>query len=1149
MSLASELTSRGAVAIWWCEETSGTTMVDSSGNSHDGTVDAAVTLNSTAIVPNRPGGSWDLDAIGEGGSVPTNTWINGSAMTALLWIKLDTLVASPGSILMARANVGGSNNRATKPWVMSLSANGALSGRCYSDTAATAIPSSSNGVIAAGTLYLVAIRQDASNVQYVVNGVQVATSALAGGPVSYANSTQPITVGKQPSGLTFPIDGKVKAAAYFTSFLSDSDLLAIYNAGIASGETVNGGLISEASTVFAGVATVAMLVTGGLVTEANTVHAGTVTAGTVVTGGLISESNTVHAGTTIEGVIIPGGLVSESNTVHAGTTIEPVTVNGGLVAESNSVHAGTAAAGAVVGGGLISETTTVLAGSVVDGDTVAGGLVSETSTVHAGSIDLGYTLGDTGNAADGLILDGTGVWFWSPSVVEPPTGPPGGGVGGGGVGDVYGAQHVVAQAFPAPTIEHPRPHLDATYKREPRLRQRVVIHGQDVTYFRGYPTVIDQLSYMEPFLYGSAVIRFPQLVAPFAEMEQADNSWNAPERIVSIESVDADNNVVGVDFKGRVSDINYQGTDTILMVGGEVRGPAATRWKSLPLVPYRHDASRLWHRMLNNLGVVARPLLGVDTGYILGEQGPGWMLELLEEGFAQAWTLGGRQWTNMPDEDGIYRTFLKDNTTVHATAYPDGSRVVVDLQRSITDEHNRVFGRGVRKDGMVINNGVYGGMIEGDVPAFPGTLSEGDSGDDVTVLIHRLRVAALMNADEAAGGFDADVVDAVEQLQRKAGLPETGVVNNATWRALWDLDVTGATVRGAQIVPLAQQEYTREWFHSGGGAFTSLNPAYDPSRQVVDLYVDFGANQRRNQMVRRAKAELANAGPHYTGTITLTEGALPAGDHTPGDPITTLIHDRELRPGMNIKIPTMLGDRLLHVSGIDRRGLQTTLAVDTKFRDAVPVWKIHQRNQENRQNLNRWGRGTRSSGIAKDSIGEWSEVGGINDRRRDLIPGEWIHFEVISGPSQGTIRDFEISCGSGVEFAVAVFGSRMNAARMNNLIPNPLTPEGYERWKDPDIRQKLRDRNILYSAGVEEDPCGYFPDKKSEGASIITGDWFDENSWSYFTAPPFDQAALVDDEPALNDFGRPVLYVCVYANASGYVRPGRMFKPQGESGV
>ena len=1120
MSYSSEVLADSPLGYWRLGDTSGTTMTDSSGNGRDGSY-SNVNLNQSSLLltdsANKAVGFGVTGATWRYGLVADAAWLDSSSFTVECWFTATTTSSYQG--LVTRDGVPGSRG-----WNLYL-----LNGQLHLfDAAGSGAILTGSTTVSTNTTYHAVLTSNGSTVKLYLNGAQDATGSYALGN-SLANN---IMVGAsvagngEPTSPALGLSGVIDEVAYYGTALSATRVGDHYTAG-----TTTPAITITHNANVPGVTSSATLLNTVAVTHSANVPGVTSSMSLDVA----DPTRTITHNANVPGVTSSFSMDVVNHLTHV-ANVPGVTSTATLLTSLTLAHAAnvpgvTSSFSLSVGALLVTHDANVPA-------------VRSAFTVH---VELGYLPGDTSDLSDGLILGGSAVVTWTPTVVDPPTGPPGGGVGGGGVGDIYGAQEVVAQAFPLPTLTGAHATLDVTYKREPRLRQRVVIHGQDVTYFRGYATVIEQLSYREPFLYGSAVIRFPQLVAPFAEMEQADNSWNAPERIVAIETIDAAGNVDSVDFKGRVSDINYQGTDTVLMVAGEVVGPADTRDKQLPLVPYRHDAGRFIVRMLNNLGVDARPLLGVDTGYILGEPGPGKMLEILDEMHAQAWTEAGRQWTTMPDADGVYRTFLKDNTTVHASAYPDGSRVVIDLTRSITDEHNRVFGRGVRKDGMVINNGVYGGMIEGDVPAFPGTMSSGDSGDDVQVLIHRLRVCRYMNADEAAGGYDADVVEAVQELQKDAGLSQTGVVNNATWRALWDLDITGSSVRGAQIVPLAQEDYTREWFHSGGGAFTGLNPDYDPTRQIVDLSIDFGANQRRNQMRRRARAELANAGPHYTGTITLTEGALPAGDHTPGDPITTIIHDRELRPGMNIKLPTMLGDRLLHISGIDRRGRETTLAVDTKFRDAVPVWKIHERNRENRQNLNRWGRGARSSGLARDSIGEWSEVGGLNDRRRPLVPGEWIVFQVISGPSQGTIRDFEISCGSGVEFAVAVFGAFVNPAMLNNWVPNPLTEAGYERWKDPDIRAKLREHNIRYSAGVEDDPCGYWPDKKSEGASIITGDWFDEGSWGYSTEPPL-QSALVGDEP-LNNFGKPVLYVCVYANAGGYVRAGRMFKPQGESGV
>jgi hypothetical protein len=883
MSYSSEVLADSPLGYWRLGDTSGTTMTDSSGNARNGTyVEPSLNANSL-IVTDTANKAATFGVVGSTwryGRVTDAAWVDQSSFTVECWFKVTTLDSYQG--LFTRDGTPGNRG-----WNLYL-----LSGRLHLFDAA-----GSGGIITGSTLvsinttYHAVLTSDGTTVKLYLNGVQDATGTYA----LTNSSSNDLMIGASVAGNGSPTtpalgaNGVIDEAAYYGSALSATRIGDHYTAG-----TTTPAITVTHATNVPGVTSSVTLLNTVAVTHAANVPGVSSSFDVEVT----EATRTITHNANVPGVTSAFALDVVNHLTHV-ANVPGVTSTATLLTSLTVTHTANVP-------GVTSDFSIGVGLTAITHDANVPGVAS-TFTID---VVLGYTPGDTDNAAEGIIIDGTGTWTWTPAVVEPPTGPgPGGGVPGGGVGDVYGAQEVVAQAFPVPTLNGAHALLDVTYMREPRLRQRVVIHGQDVTYISGYPAVIEQLSYREPFLYGSAVIRFPQLPSPFHETVQGANPWCVPERIVAIESVNAAGEVVGTDFKGRVSDINLQGIDTVLVVAGEVTGPADTRWKPLPLVPYRKDAGRFIVRMLRNLGVVARPRLGVDTGYILGEPGPGWMLEILDEMHAQAWTKAGRQWTTMPDANGIYQTFLKDNTTVHATAYPDGSRVQVDLQRSITDEHNRILGRGVRKDGMVINNGVYGGMIQGDVPAFPGTMSEGDTGEDVRVMIHRLRVCRYMNADEAPGGFDADVVEAVQELQEDAGIIPTGVMDNPTWRALWDLDKTGVSVRGAQIVPLAQRDYTREWNHTGGGAFTSRNEEYDPTRQIVDQFIDFGPNQRRNQMVRRAKGELADNGPHYTGTITLTEGALPAGDHTPGDPITSIIHDRELRPGMNIKLPTMLGDQ------------------------------------------------------------------------------------------------------------------------------------------------------------------------------------------------------------------------------------------------
>lgn len=1126
MTYSSDVLTDSPLGYWRLEETSGSTVTDSSGSSRDGTYFNTPTLNQAGLL-GEGGACVDFNGSDEYAKVTDAAWMDVSAFTVHCMVRPD--VVSSYNPVVTRD--GASGSRGWNIYIL----NGNL--HCFDANLGGSVATGSVSLSTA-TTYHIAMVSTGTQVRLYVNGtLDVQVTASLGNTL--ANDL--MFAGSQAGGAgapSFYFNGKIDEVVYVGTDLSGSRIADLSTAAFAAPANT----LTHTANVPGVTSSMSLTVINNLTHNANV-------PGVTSSFTLLNTVGVTHAanvpGVTSSFVV---EVTEAVRTVVHNANVPGVTSSFALDVVNHLTHVanvpGVTSSATLLTSLALTHTANVP--GVTSNFTLGVGLLAIThdanvpgvSSTFSITVELGYTESDDENAAGGLILDGNGTWTWNADVAPLP---------GGFYPRAHGS-YDVAQAFGE--VVDPGAHvtLEPTYAREPRQRVRVVLGGQDVSFYGGYEVVVADYQLVQPFLYSTATLVFPQILGIFGMHNLP--SFLAKETRASLETVnDETGEVTGVVYKGRVAAWNPQGRDLRVELLGEVRGPASTRYKPPPLIPWRRDMGHLTARMLRNLGVDARPRLGAETGYILGEPGGGWLLEHLEDMHAQAWTLDGDQWSTMPDEDGIYRTALKDRATVDMSAYPDDTRVVVDLRSDITEEHNRIFGRGTTKDGMVVNNGVYPGMIEvKDVPAFPGTMNSGDSGDNVTELIHRLRQVRYMNANEAAGGYDDDVVDAVKELQEDAGLTQTGIVNLATWRALWDLDVTGASPRGAQIVPMAQRDYTREWFHSGGGAFTGLNPDFDANRQWVDLPVEYGAKQRRNQMVRRSKALLAGVEEQWVGTIRITTGAVVAGDHTPGDPITSIMRSSAIRPGMNIKLPTMLGDRLLHISGVTVSGRDVTLAVDTKARDAVPVWQIHERNRESRKDPNRtWLREYRSSNTTRDTLGEFSEVGGLNDRRRTLVPGEWIVFEVISGPIEGTIRSLRLSCGSGVEFAVAVFGMKMNAARMNNLVPNPLTEAGRERWKDPDIRQNLEDRVILYAAGVEDDPCGYWPDKKSEGASIITGDWYDDAEFSYRTIPPLT-SAFVEDVP-LNRFPEPVLYVAVYANAGGYVRPGRVMWPQAEGGV
>jgi hypothetical protein len=124
------------------------------------------------------------------------------------------------------------------------------------------------------------------------------------------------------------------------------------------------------------------------------------------------------------------------------------------------------------------------------------------------------------------------------------------------------------------------------------------------------------------------------------------------------------------------------------------------------------------------------------------------------------------------------------------------------------------------------------------------------------------------------------------------------------------------------------------------------------------------------------------------------------------------------------------------------------------------------------------------------------------------------------------------------EFVVAVFGRGVAGRlpqRLTRLVGNPLTEAGTKKWEDEGVRNTLdRSNYLLYAAGSNEQPCGYWPKTKATGEedpNPLTGKWKDDAGFSYYT------------------FAQPVLYVAVYADRDTVIPAGRIMWPQLEAGA
>ena len=752
-------------------------------------------------------------------------------------------------------------------------------------------------------------------------------------------------------------------------------------------------------------------------------------------------------------------------------------------------------------------------------------------------------MGETHNRTGGRWRNGIGTATWSPTVIIPPA-------------PEIGGARLSALAFNTPTVDEAtgRISYNATRVEQDRHVDRVVVGNKDITVWRGVVTPIPGYGLVEPLGYGPATLVLPQVHAAFEVVGEGALRFLRPGAAVQVERVDRETGeVVAVDYKGIIVSFDVSGDALTCQVGGEASGRAALRERQVPIFYWYKDLGRYFHDAIRGLGLPFSPYLGPEVGIRVQRFGGTGYLDFIQQLVAMGWTRDGNRWTVMPNEaTGKYEAFRKDTTAIHATAYLDDQRTVGSLVRDMSEEPNRIFLTGVQPDGLRVRFGGYPGLKFTNPPPYPfddnSTFGQGttdadtDTGDGITILINRLYITKYLDREDLPGGYDAGVTRAIKDLQRDGGIAVTGNVNVKTWRVLYDLDSTGFSLRGARILPAAQKSEVKPWNLSPSGAKISRNPGFNRRVLPVDRNVDIGTGFEKDQMREWARAELEQAvTSNWTGTLVFNTGALIAGQHDPGDPLTTadLMPAKALRAGMNIWLPLFDGGTLVHVSGIDVSPEGTvTASVDTRARDALEVWEVIARNRESRKSLRRaWIQEHRASTNRKDSIAPWDEVGGVLGDKVSVPGNRWTVFPVIAG-QEGIIQRLRVDTNPNAEFVMAVFGRRIAAGRLRRMVGNPLTRVGSKKWEREDLRDRLDASNILlYVAGSDSEPLGYWPKKKSgrddndSGAAPLTGRWQDDATFPYRCFPA------------------SVLWVAIWADRDTTIPRGRIMWPQLEAGA
>ena len=1114
-------------------ELSGTTAVNAGTGGHgNGTYAGSPTLGATGLVASDANTCVDLN--GSGQYIETAVAAKMyTALTVEAIIRADTFSGNR-DIVGRRFN----GDALKECWQFRVLDNGKLdffivAGGTYYTTY------QSTSTLSAGTTYHVAATWDGSNVRLYINGVLDATHAHTAIP---NNGSTSLKIGWSAFGSPFEEywDGKIDEVAVYPTALSGARIDAHYDAATSPGVALDRATETDTANSLTSAHSRSL----DSVTETDT--ANTLTSAHSVALSHAAETDTANAITPAEGTAPQPIVLGKATETDAANNITvPLTVTLDRVTETDTANTFTLVIAATVALGKILETDEARNIFSASGGTLDKVL----ETDIAQPLTVFETLPtNTSNRIGGRQRTGYGVAAWTPAVVPTPTSETLGGVDLGG-------QKMSARAFGAVTMNGAQPTFASVSEAiAPKGRQRIIVGGKDVTYFRDAVTPDVTYGLAEPLLFGPGTLHFPQVSGIFEDPGVGDLYWLDVDKEVIVQRV-VDDVVVSEDYRGIIIAHWPEGTGLTCELGGEAQGRAALMVKEPPIFRDYLDIGRLAWRAIRSMNLPFEPRLGPVTGIESANFGAETLVTYIDELMARSWAKVDEQWTIMPDETRTYRMTLKDTETVHFTIFTDDSHAVPSLRRDLSAEPNRVYATCITPAGQRVRFGAYPGLQQGKVPAYPmaggATFNVGTTNADtidgfgISVMINRLWVVGLLSIGEKAGGYDEEVRQAVISLRKRAGAepefgPDLGQMDPATWRILWDLDKTGYSLRGSAIQPAAQADYTRPYRRSGSGAIIGRNRKYDRTRSKVDLHVDMGPGVKRRQAQDWAEAEL-NLGPNYVGTITIYTGAVLAGDVAIGTTITPemLMDVRDIRPGMNTRLPTFRGGLFVHVSAVDVAPESVTLTVDTRFRDAPKVWEIMQNAQDTKSDPARKRRGGRASSEVKDSIDPWDEIGGTLDNEVTLNQ-YWNVVPVVTG-QEGTISRFELLVrkitqdGGEIsidpsQFCCAVFGREVTAARLNHLLPFPLTEAGTERWEENSVAAALDALDFLYGAGTKEDPAGYSPGRKSKGASL-TGLHTDKAGFAYRSGP------------------EPVVYLAVWVAEETTLKGGRIMWNQLESGA
>ena len=472
----------------------------------------------------------------------------------------------------------------------------------------------------------------------------------------------------------------------------------------------------------------------------------------------------------------------------------------------------------------------------------------------------------------------------------------------------------------------------------------------------------------------------------------------------------------------------------------------------------------------------------------------------------------GHTWTiaRAYDEDGFLQPrkyFLYDaSTPVASTTIRGGMPGWQFAPRSdVTQDPNAIFGAGTRRDGGYWSGMVYPLLAEMTPPAYPGPLALTDTGDDVTALQGRLRLSGWPDVTPT-GTFDADTVTGLNAMYKAAGHAQTGEIESEDdWDLAWSTDTGTTDLSSGYRRPLARDTRVERWTYFADGSISGANEDHDPTILPVDADLSYGDRISRGRATVNANRLVADFadGPLVMGEATLTvdppdlsrldlrECGELVVDYTP-DGETALSRALMLR--------------------IARRQIQPesdtfplTMTLATRPYPALDLATRLDRDRSAAANPARsfYSQLHRAQRPWKDINGWDSESGAGIVRTLHCAAGAWTVTKLI-GAQRGSIMALKADSDPATRYAMALFGDEIDAAGVEVLVELPLAePPTSSGWWAEVSDADLEAAAWIDAWGQYTQACGYHPYSESDDPTPAeTGKMRDYATYTFESQQP-----------------------------------------------